>query len=230
MAGTIALITARGGSKGIPRKNLAELAGRPLIAHTLDAAAQAEAVDRIVLTTEDREIAEVGRAWGAEIIDRPAELATDGASSLDVIAHALDVLKDGPAVETLILLQPTSPLRTAPHVDDSFALFRSSGAASVISVTEAGHPPWKMFVLDADSGRLHPLMGAEYLSKPRQDLTPVYRPNGAIFIQDVATFRTHGSLFAEPAVAYVMDAESSIDIDSPMDLETAERILARRSV
>lgn len=222
---TVAIITARGGSKGLPGKNWIDLGGKPLIAHSIQAALDSPVVDRVIVTTEDPRIRAVALAWGAEVVDRPAELATDTALSSDVVRHALEALRaEGEAAELLMLLQPTSPLRDAAHITDCFERFRSSGMACAISVTEEPHSPYKDFLLGSD-GALTPLFGNDRLSAPRQSLPPVYRQNGAIYLLPVATFLDTGQFYVAPAFPYIMPADASIDIDTATDLMLAELIL-----
>lgn len=224
---TIAIVTARGGSKGLPGKNLAPLMGKPLIAHTILAGLTCPGVARVVVTTDHPDIARVSREWGAEVIDRPPELATDTASSIDAVGHALGVLRaGGEDAERLALLQPTSPLRTAGHLADCLDRWRAAATVSAISVTEYEHSPYKAFTLDGD--RLSPLFGAECLSSPRQTLPPIYRPNGAIFAIGIPAFLEAHTFFVAPVMAYIMSGEDSVDIDTPADLAAAEFLLAQR--
>lgn len=219
-----AIITARGGSKGLPRKNVLPLAGKPLIAHTILAARGCGALARCLVTTEDAAIKRVSLRWGAEVIDRPARLAGDRTSSVDVVLHALGELEaQGDLPEAFVLLQPTSPLRGAVHVSACLRALLSSRAACAISVTPSAHPPHKDFLIR--SGRLRPLLGRRFLGLPRQALPEVYSPNGAIYAIRTAVFRRERSFFAEPALPYVMDAEHSVDIDRAVDLRLAEALL-----
>lgn len=219
--GVLALITARGGSKGLPGKNIAPLAGKPLIAHTILAARGCPAVERVVVTTDDSAIRRAALEWGAEVIDRPAALATDTASSADAVRHALEELAaQGYEPDLFALLQPTSPLRTAGHLADCIDRFRASGAACAVSVTEVEHHPYKAFVETA--GGLKPLFGRDYLSMPRQMLPVVLRQNGAIYLMPRRTFLAVDGFYVEPAMAYRMPAADSIDIDTAADLMQCE--------
>lgn len=223
----IAIIPARGGSKGLPRKNLLSLAGKPLIAHSILAALECSQISRCIVSTEDPEIRQASLEYGAEVIVRPAELATDLALSADVVRHVLETLSGaGHQPEYFVLLQPTSPLRTGHHIQQCLQEFFAASAACAISVTETEHHPYKDFTVD--HGFLHPLFGAEYLSQPRQRLPTAYRPNGAIYAMRSRTFLEHNGFFVEPALPYIMDNEDSIDIDSSFDLLVAELLLKSR--
>lgn len=221
----VAVIPARGGSKGLPRKNIRLLAGRPMLAYTIEAALGSPLVSRTIVTTEDPEIRDVARAHGSEIIARPAELATDAAPTSTVTRHVLETLADeGYEPDDVLLLQPTSPLRSSRHVTEALGPFHASDAASVVSVTPAEHHPRKTFTLR--DGRLEPLFAFEDIERPRQKLEPAYRANGAIFALGRAHFLTETRFVVPPVLAYEMDAGASIDVDSAMDLRIAEAILA----
>jgi CMP-N,N'-diacetyllegionaminic acid synthase len=223
-----AIITARGGSKGLPRKHERLLAGKPLLAHTILAALDCPRVSRCVVTTEDEALKRLAREWGAEVIDRPSALAQDGSLSRDVVRHALETLEaQGTLPEAFALLQPTSPLRTAAHVTACVELFESSKAASVVGVCESEHSPYKDFRMV--EGRLVPLFDADGLDKPRQSLPKTYRQNGAVYVLGSRAFLDEGRFHLEPSAAYIMDSDESIDIDVELDLLIAEQILARRS-
>ncbi len=224
----LAIIPARGGSKGLPRKNIRMLAGLPLIAHSIQAALGCPFVTRCAVTTDDLEIAETARMHGAEVVIRPSELATDSAPTHTAVSHALDALADGAALpDGLVLLQPTSPLRTACHLTECLGAYRASDAASTVSVTEAEHHPLKSLTIEA--GRLQPLFGADHLERPRQDLPRAYRPNGAIYALGITRFLETRAFFVPPVLPFEMPPEAGIDIDGPLDLALAELLLASTS-
>jgi CMP-N,N'-diacetyllegionaminic acid synthase len=220
---TIALIPARGGSKGLPGKNIIPLAGKPLIAHSIDAARSCAGIERVVVTTDDKAIAAVAREYGAEVVMRPAELATDTASTFDAVVHALNQL---PPVETLVLLQPTSPLRTAAHLNAALSAYNAANAPALISVCREEHHPYKSFVLDA-AGVLSPLYDRESLSKPRQQLPDVYRQNGAIYIIRTDILLREKHFFVDGTLPFIMDANVSVDVDTANDLAQCEYLLSR---
>lgn len=225
--GLIAIITARGGSKRLPGKNVLPLAGKPLIAWTIEAARDCSLVDRCIVSTEDPEIREISLAWGAEVIDRPEDLASDEARSVDVVLQVLDELgKSGDEPKEFALLQPTAPLRTATHLEDCIRQFHKSGCPSAISVTEAEHHPYKAF--KSVNGELKPLFGQKFLSQPHQTLPLVYRQNGAIYLASVPRFTDVRSFYIEPVFPYVMNSDVSIDIDSQADMQMAEHILTMK--
>jgi CMP-N,N'-diacetyllegionaminic acid synthase len=217
----LALIPARGGSKGLPRKNLIPLAGQPLLAWTIAAARESESVTGAVISTDDDEIAEVTRRLGAKVLPRPHELAADETPMRAVVEHALGELG---RPDVLVLLQPTSPLRRAEHVDDAVRLLLESGADSVVSVVEVPHrfAPESLMALDA--GRLVPL------GRPAsrcQDKQPVLARNGPAVLA-LRAERIGDDLYGGDCRPYLMRPEDSVDVDEPFDLELAEFLLARR--
>ena len=213
----VALIPARGGSKGIPRKNLAPLGGRPLLVWTLDAARDAETVTRVVLSTDDDEIA--AAAGDAEVLRRPPELAADDTPMLPVIRHALDAY----ACDVLVLLQPTSPLRRAEHVDAAVRLLADSGADAVVSVVEVPHRYAPESLMELRDGRLV----AHSEPATRQAKQTLYARNGpAVLALRAATLGDE--LYGGDVRAYVMDERESLDVDTPFDLELAELLLQPR--
>jgi len=219
----VAIITARGGSKGLPRKNVLDLVGKPLIAHTIDAAKKSNIFSKIVVTTDDKEIKEVSLRFGAEVIDRPENLATDNASSLDAIEHTLQELKQRKEIFThFILLQPTSPLRTEIHIQEAWNKYVDEKAASLVSVCEVEHSPFKMLVED-DNGNIEPLTKWEHLTMPRQKLPKAYLPNGAIYINEINIFLENKNIFKKPLSFFLMGKNSSIDVDSKDDLITVKQ-------
>ncbi|MFV3077877.1 cytidylyltransferase domain-containing protein [Niveispirillum fermenti] len=221
----LAVVPARGGSKGLPRKNILPLAGRPLIQHSIAAGRGCPLVTECVVSTEDEEIAGIARQAGAEVMHRPAELATDLVPTHLVVRHVLEKLRDkGRDWDVVVLLQPTSPLRTAAHLTACLEMFLPSAARSVVSVCPAEHHPYKD--LRIADGWLTPLFSREALETPRQQLPAAFRPNGAIFAVRVADFLEYGAFYVDPALPFVMDARDSIDIDSLGDLRRAEAVLA----
>lgn len=220
----LALIPARGGSTGMPGKNLALLAGRPLLAYTCDAVRTSARVTRAAVSTDSEEIAAAARALGvAAPFLRPADLATDDTTMLDVVRHALDELGDPDAV---VLLQPTSPLRRGAHIDEAIELWAETGADSVVSVVPVPHAFSPPSLLRLVAGRLVPYEDGERPTR-RQDKPTVYARNGpAVLVTRPATVRA-GSLYGDDVRPYVMAPEDSIDIDDRFDLELAELLLVR---
>lgn len=227
----IAVIPARGGSKGIPRKNLVQLAGKPLIGYAIAAALGANTVDRILVSTDDSQIADVAQALGAEVpFLRPADLASDVAPMLDVLQHVLAWYESqGEQVEALVLLQPTSPLRTSRHIDEAVHLFRSNPVSSVVSVVEVPHQFNPVSVMKlSERGILTPFLGDDVVATRRQDKPKTYARNGpAVLVCHPDTLHS-GALYGTSCVPYLMAEEDSLDIDSPMDLILAEQVMWSR--
>ena len=218
----VGLIPARGGSKGIPRKNLALLGGKPLVAWTIETALGSEQVSRTVVSTDDPEVADVARSHGAEVLERPPELVGDETPMSDVVAHAVREL----APETaLVLLQPTSPLRTSRHVDEAVELLLASGADGLVSVVEIPHRYGSASLMRLEGDRLVRLDETPYGS--RADKPVLYARNGPAILA-LAAGRIGDDLYAGDLRPYVMDAADSVDVDEPFDLELAEFLLSRR--
>ena len=209
----LGLIPARGGSKGIPRKNLAPLGGRPLLAWTVDAARGSGELTRVVVSTDDDEIAAVA---GVEVLRRPPELAADDTPMLEVVRHAVSEL--GPDV--VALLQPTSPFRRAEHVDACVRLLLESGADAVVSVVEVPHRFRPDSLMDVVDGRVV----ARGTARTRQEKERVYARNGPAVLARRAD-RLGDDLYGGDVRPFVMSARDSLDVDDPDDLELAERLL-----
>ncbi|EMK10350.1 MULTISPECIES: cytidylyltransferase domain-containing protein [Leptospira] len=217
----LGLIPARGGSKGILRKNIKLIAGKPLIVWTIEAALKSKHLTSIVVSTDDPEIAEIAEQSGASVpFLRPAELATDYSSGIDPVLHALDNL---PGFDYVMLLQPTSPLRTSVDIDDCVEFAISKNANSVVSVCEAQENPFWMFRL-GDSFKMTKLLNVEDVAR-RQDSPKVFTLNGSIYLSEVNYFREKKKFITEDTLAYLMNKESSIDIDDMMDWKLAEILL-----
>ncbi|SFS29921.1 cytidylyltransferase domain-containing protein [Brevundimonas viscosa] len=220
----LAVVTARGGSKGLPGKNLRTLAGRPLIAWTIAAAQAAGAVDRLIVSSDDAEIIKATQALGCDVpFRRSPELSGDAAGSLDVVLDALDRV---PGFEVVVLLQPTSPLRTAADIDGALGRMATTGAPACVSVTEAPMHPWLAYGQDA-RGRLDPFCAPPGgASLRRQDLPPAWMLNGAVYAAEVDWLRRERS-FLKPGETAIwqMPSERSIDIDTLEDFEAAERLM-----
>jgi len=220
----LGLITARGGSKGIPRKNLAAFAGQPLLQWTCEAARAARELAALVLSTDDEEIAARGVEYGVEVpFLRPAELARDETPSLPVIQHALSALEE--RYDAVCLLQPTNPLRQAGDIDDACTLFRRSGADSVVSVARVPshfHPMWTYYL---DSGGELELAAAGHIVPRRQELPPAYYREGSIYITRREVIVERESLYGEHVVPYFISETRAGGIDTAADLEELERRL-----
>jgi len=229
MSKTYGIVTARGGSKGMPGKNIRRVGGKPLIAWTIEAALKSSKVKRVILSTDDAEIARIGREWGAEVpFMRPAELAQDNVASIPVMLHALDWLeREGDLPDYLTMLQPTSPLRTSEDLDKAIGLAESRKANAVIGVSEMDWHPFVSRRIEAD-GTLTPFVDGDISRFVRQNLAPAYAINGAIYVNSAESLRRDQILFPTGTLAYVMPQERSIDIDTPTDLLIAEVLLKVR--
>ena len=225
----IAIIPARGGSKGLPQKNVSNLAGKPLIAWTIDVCLRSQYINKTIVTSDDASILEVAQQYGAETIKRPEKLATDNALTVDVITHALGVLEyevDLESYKYVVLMQPTSPLRNTKHVNEAFEKIISTEATSLVSVTKPLYHPFKAFRLV--DGYLKGLVQDDHPFLPRQLLPETYVGNGAIYIIEIDLFKKTNSLMTSRCIPYEMDGISSIDIDTKLDLDKASAILLNK--
>jgi CMP-N,N'-diacetyllegionaminic acid synthase len=219
----LAVITARGGSKGLPEKNIRSLGGKPLIAWSIEAAGKSRMLDRTIVSTDDTAIAEAARAAGGEVpFMRPDELARDDTPSEPVVLHALDSLGD--VYDYVVLLQPTSPFRRAEDIDNAVGLCRQMRAAACVTVSPAKQSPWWTFTMD-DENRLNRIL-PEIPGRRRQDMPKVYYPNGAVFVAEVARFRAKSTFYPEDIVGSPMSVEQALDIDTKLDFIIAEAMLA----
>ena len=218
----LAVIPARGGSKGVPRKNTRRVHGRPLIGWTISAARESKYLDRVVVSTDDAEIAEMARGLGAEVpFLRPVELARDDTPGVAPVLHAVDAL---PGFAWVALLQPTSPLRTAGDIDACIETCSRMKAPACVSVSTPAQSPYLMFTLDA-GGRLAPLLGWKSMPTRRQELPKAYALNGAIYVARADWLRKTRTFVAAETAAFVMPAERSLDIDSEFDFRILEALL-----
>lgn len=225
----LALIPARGGSKGVPRKNIKLLLDKPLIAYTIEAALQVGFVDKVIVSTDDLEIAQISREYGAEVpFLRPYELATDEAKSIDVILHAMDWMeKEHGAFNLILLLQPTSPFRNREDIKAALDIFFKKNAKAVVSVCEAEHSPLWMNTLNDDLN-MKDFIRKDILNKNRQELGKYYRINGAIYIAEWDYLKQNKTFFGDKTYAYIMPKERSIDIDTEMDFKFAEFLMSNK--
>lgn len=230
MNDVLALITARGGSKGIPGKNIKVLDGKPLLAWSIEAAVASSSVGRIVVSTDDEQVAEIGRAWGAETpFVRPTELAGDGSSHIDALVHAIEWLdaNEGYRPEYVLTLQPTSPLRTAADIDAACAIAEANDADAVVGVEETHHHPFLVRKI-GPGGRLEEFMRTDIEYLRRQDLPAAYALNGAIFLNRRESLLRDRTFEPTAAYPYVMPADRSMQIDTPWDWFLMERVMDAR--
>lgn len=225
----LAVIPARSGSKGFPDKNIYPLAGKPLLAHTITAALDSCIFASVIVSTDSQRYAQIAQSYGACVpFLRSAETSTDVAGSWAVVREVLDTLRDcGKHYDIVALLQPTSPLRTAKHIKEAFALYDEKNANIVVSVTECDYSPLICNTLD-DTLTLDGFLIPEHIHLRRQDMPTFYNVNGAIYITDIELFINSSEPFnpyKAGAYAYVMPAEVSVDIDNRVDMALAEVII-----
>jgi len=222
----ICLIPARGGSKGLKLKNIKIFAGEPLIAHTIKAAINSKLIDNIYVSTEDEKISEISKNYGAVVVKRPEELARDETKTIEVVLDFLNKLSFNNDKTIVILLQPTSPLRTIEDIDNAIRIFLEGKCESVISVCKLNHSPLWSFKLE--NNYLKSFFNQDYLEKRRQELPFLYTPNGAIYISTPKILNQYLSFFGDKIIPYLMPFERSIDIDSEEDFNLAEIIFKYR--
>lgn len=226
----IALIPARGGSKGLPGKNIKSLCGKPLIAYTIQAALNASGINQVVVTTDSEEIAEISRQYGAEVpFLRPKELAEDTSSAVDVYLHAIDFLqkKTGKEIQKFMVLLPTAPLREAKDIEQAIRYFFAKKAETLISMKEAEIPISWYYGMD-EQGRIKNMgFDEQNAVENRQSNRTYYIPNGAIYILDTKLLRERHTYYSDNTVAYLMSQEKSVDIDCKFDFKMAELLLSQ---
>ena len=230
MSKILGLITARGGSKGLPGKNIKALGGKPLIAWTILAALESQSFDRVVVSTDDAVIAETGKGWGAEVpFLRPVELAQDSSPHILSSEHALMWLKEheGYLPEWVMLLQPTSPFRSASDIRASIKLGKSDGVEAVVSVCEVKHHPFLTYRLNPDN-RLVPFMEYNLKYTRRQDLPEAFATNGAIYLNRTASLLKNRKYVPVGTLPYVMAVERSFEIDTACDFSIAECLMRQK--
>jgi CMP-N,N'-diacetyllegionaminic acid synthase len=227
----LGLITARGGSKGVPKKNIKIVAGKHLIVWTIEAALKSSMLNRVVLSTDDKIIAEIGKNNNAEVpFLRPEILAQDNSPHIDVIFNAINWLIDNEnwCPDYILLLQPTSPLRTCQDIDNVISMGIEKNADSVVSVCMSQVHPYKMKIINR-AGKM-----IDYTEKPkgylpRQKLPDIYFENGALYLIKTKVLLEQKTLFPENTIPYVMSEQNSLDIDTEWDVEIADLILTNKS-
>ncbi|MCK5019499.1 MAG: acylneuraminate cytidylyltransferase family protein [Candidatus Peribacteraceae bacterium] len=232
-ADILGLIPARGGSKGVPRKNIKDLCGKPLIAYTIIEAKQSKYLNRLIVSTDNEEIASIARSYGAEIpFLRPAYLADDSSKDIAVLRHTINSLKenDGYLPDIIVILRPTSPLKKYFHIDEAISLLlEDKYADSVRSITLARQHPLRTWRIQ--NGKLRSFVPEniynfrEAFNHPRQELPEAYIQNGAIDVIRRKSFEEKLSLLGETILPYVMEGKYSINIDSPLDFLVAQLLM-----
>ena len=219
----LAIIPARGGSKRLPRKNILEINGKPLISWSIEAGLNSKYIDKVIVSTDNEEIKKVSNVYNIEVIDRPSELATDTATTFDALEHAILSLKE--KYDYILLLQATSPLRNTTHIDEAIEIINNKNSNSVVSVSEMDHSPLWSNTLPEDKS-MKGFLREEVKSKRSQDLEPYYQLNGAIYICKTEVLLKEKTFFIEDNIfAYIMDKKYSADIDEKIDFKIAELIM-----
>jgi CMP-N-acetylneuraminic acid synthetase len=227
---TLGIIPARGGSKGVPRKNIRLIAGKPLIAYTIEAAKGSRLLRRLITSTDDIETAEIAKSLGSEVLMRPTELAADDTPMFAVIQHVLETIgKSDAYYEHVVILQPTAPFRTSRHIDEAITLLENTKADSVVSVSPVpGHynPYWQFIVQD---GELRLFIGKplSQIITRRQELPKTYTRNGAIYAFRTALVFAQRNIYGDRCIPYIMSVKDSVNIDSVEDFWLAERLLTQ---
>lgn len=218
----LAIIPARGGSKRLPRKNVLDLCGKPIIAYSIEAALKSKYIDKVIVSSDDEEILDISKKFGADIIKRPIDLANDTATTFDTIKHTIDNFEK---YDYIVLLQPTSPLRNEKHIDEAIQLLEEKNADAIVSVCEMDHSPLWSNTLPKD-GNMSNFLKDEILNKRSQDLEKYYRLNGAIYICKTEKLIENKSFFLKDNIfAYIMNRENSVDIDEEIDFKIAEVLI-----
>jgi CMP-N,N'-diacetyllegionaminic acid synthase len=213
----LALIPARGGSKGVPRKNIREVGGKPLIAWSIEAAKASRYIDHLILSSDDQSIIDVAKKWGCDVpFVRPKDLATDEADSMQVVRHAIAALPKH--YDYLVLLQPTSPMRRTEDIDGAIECCVNGEAVTCVSVCEPDKSPYWMLKVDGN-GMAQTLFPADQIPHRRQDAPPVAAVNGAVYVARTEHVANGGTFFADRTVVYPMPKERSFDIDTELDLK-----------
>jgi N-acylneuraminate cytidylyltransferase/CMP-N,N'-diacetyllegionaminic acid synthase len=228
----LAIIPARGGSKGVPKKNIRLLGGKPLIQWTIEAAMHATNLDRVILSTDDEEIAEVCKPLGVEIpFMRPKELARDDSRGIDTYIYTIDRLNEklDYGYKEFVVLQPTSPLRLPEDIDNSIDLYLRKKADSVISCVEMSHPPLWTLKMD-NKGIISNYFDFDDSGLNRQDLNPAYFPNGAVHVLKYSLVKEKHTYYSNNTFAYVMPQERSVDIDCEIDFKFAEFLMMNNDI
>lgn len=225
---TLGIITARSGSKGIKDKNIRKLSGKPLMAYTIESALECQYIDKVMVSTDSNIYAAIARDYGAEAAFlRSEKNASDTAKSIDVILEVLNEYeKRGYYFKNIVMLQPTSPLRTCQNLNEAFQLFYDKGADSVVGVCECEHSPLLSNVLPDDLNMCGFIKSENDVR--RQELKKYYRLNGAIYISKVSKIKQILSFYGEKSYAYIMKQEESVDIDTELDFSYVEFLLERK--
>lgn len=225
----IAIIPARGGSKGVRGKNIKEICGKPLIAYTIEAAKKAKGIDRVIVSTDNEEIAKVALQYGAEVpFIRPKELSLDNSLARDVYLHAIDFIrnKENVKIQKFMVLLPTAPMRKSKHIDEALKLFEQENAETLISMCEAETPVSWYFEMNLNRTIKNAGFDLENSLQNRQNNKKYYIPNGAIYILDYTLLKEKGTYYSNNSYAYIMTKKESVDIDTQDDFDYAEYLIS----
>ena len=228
----LAIIPARGGSKGLPGKNIKLLNGKPLIAYTIEAAINSKYIDRVIVSTDSEDIAEVARQYGAEVpFMRPEELASDTAAAIDVYLHATEFVMNetGEKIEKFMVLLPTAPMRTEEHINRAVDFFYENMALTLISIKEAETPITWYMNKDESNHISNAGFGVGNAVTNRQVNNKYYIPNGAIYILDYDLLKTKRTYYCDNTIGFEMSAEDSIDIDTLIEFKFAEMLIKEKA-
>lgn len=221
----LAVIPARGGSKGVPRKNVRDLNGKPLIAWTIEEAKKSQYISNIILSSEDSEIIKEAKKYGCEVpFIRPMKLAQDDTPGIDPVLHAINQC---PGYDYVVLLQPTSPLRKAEDIDGAIQMLLDKGVEYCVSVTEPDKSPYWMYKVD-NNGHMEQIIEQDNYAVRRQDLPKVFSLNGAVYVAQIESLKNTKSFLNEETVAFKMPRSRSIDIDTEEDFLWCEWLLSKK--
>lgn len=229
----LGIIPARGGSKGVARKNIKLLCGKPLLAYTAESALAASALSKVILSTEDEEIAMIGRELGLCVpFMRPAELAQDSTPTMPVVLHAIEALENqGESFDAVCLLQPTNPLRRPEHIDACIELLEQTNSDSVVSVLpvpDTFNPMWTFW--KNEDGTIKLTSGEKEPTVRRQELPKAFYRDGSVYVTRSSVLRDQGSLYGRKIQSFEMEAKFAVNIDTPSDWEVAERMIGRNKL
>jgi len=221
----LGIIPARGGSKGIPKKNIKKLNGKSLIEYTLIEAKKSKLLSDVIVSTDDKTILKISEKHSVNVLSRPKKLSTDSSTTTSVLFHTLNKLKKSKSVpDIIVLLQPTSPLRNSIDIDNAITIFLNNSCDSVVSVTKSQHSPFWIYKT-TKTGHIIPILKNSVKFTRRQDSPLFYHLNGAIFVTKTTSFFKNCSMFGKKILPYIMPYERSIDIDKNIDLKIAEFLL-----
>jgi N-acylneuraminate cytidylyltransferase len=222
----LAIIPARGGSKEVPRKNIREIDGKPLIAWTIEEAKKSKYIDRMILSSDDEEIIRIARKWGCEVpFARPSSIARDDTPGIEPVLHAIETLPE--KYDYVVLLQPTSPLRKAIDINECVKTCIVQCSNVCVSITQSTDTPYWMYHIGSDD-RIYPIMTGNEKIQRRQDSPPVYVLNGAVYVAKTKWLLKNRSFITEETIGYIMPFDRSVDVDTELDIDIVSYLLQTR--